>query len=1082
MANAGGSKVSEFAPGSTTPSAALTALSVADVLAVDVRSNLFVANAGADTVSEFALKPAAGGVVIRTAQPGQSISVGATSGTGLAISNAELARIFTTGAITFGDPSQTGTITFAAATPRASVVALQSPTGPGTIVLDDASGTALAAGTGSVSLTAGSGGIVATGSDTTAAIGSSGQVTLNTKGGVGSSAHRVVFDAAQTPSAVVVGDTSAPGSGVYLSGLGALTLEDVATTSAPLDVTAAAGLTVAANALLDTGTGTISLAADVNVDGTGNSNSGALSIASGATVLSVNARKSAITLRGATIVINTGPAPAVVVGARRAGLPSTPSATLTGLNQPNALAFDGSGNLFVANRGFHSRGTTVSEFAPGSIIPTATLTGLNGPAALASDARGNLFVANGNGTTVSEFAPGSTTPTATLTGLDDPAALAFDARGDLFVANLKNDTVSQFTVPPPVPTAGGVVIRTAQPGQPISIGTNSGTGLAISNAELAQIFTTASGAITFGDPSQTGTITFAAATPATTPGESVIAVQSGSGSIVLNDASGTALAAGAGNVSLTAGSGGIVATGSDTTATAIATTGQVTLNTKGGVGSSANPIVFDAKRTPASVVVGDSSAPGSGVYRAGLGALTLGEVRTQSAPLDVTANALTARGAISAGNVTLTATALTVNAGASVMAGTGDALSVTADTLTLQGILSAGSTGIVTLKPFTTTRNIDLGGTGPTTDLVLGDSDLGRVTAGTLRIGDATADTGDIDVTGSLSSHPGYATLSLQTQTGSINEANGATLTVANLALQAGSGIGTSGNLHTAVTNLSLANQSGAIHISNTGAVTLTNVDTLIGSSIPGNIDSSPVVGNVYTLLHSSGVKGQISYNGRALADGSALVLSDGIRYQISYRSDGGEDVTLKRIATVASFDLLGQTIRAGQSAGIGFWANANGQALIRSFDGGPTSRALADWLAATLPTLYGAGAGPHDVTGLTNAKVAELLRKLSRARASRPEAQVLATALDVYATTRSLRGRAARRDGFRVTAAGLGATAYTIGARGDALGVRSQTVLDVDQILEAANERAVDAVLDDGNATLRHRVDELFTEINTGK
>ena len=155
---------------------------------------------------------------------------------------------------------------------------------------------------------------------------------------------------------------------------------------------------------------------------------------------------------------------------------------------------------------------------------------------------------------------------------------------------------------------------------------------------------------------------------------------------------------------------------------------------------------------------------------------------------------------------------------------------------------------------------------------------------------------------------------------------------------------------------------------------------------------------------------------------------------------------------------------------------------LIRSFEGGPTSTALADWLAATLPNLYGDGAGPHDVTGLTNAQVAALVRKLSCARASQPEAQVLATALDVYATTRSLGGPAARRAGFRVTAVGLGATDYFIGARGAALGVRSQTVLDVDQIIEAANETAVDAVLDDGNATLRHRVDELFTEINTGK
>ena len=1252
VANVTGITVSEFAPGSTTPTAALTGLNGPTGLAFDARGDLFVANSDSPgTVSEFAVKPAAGGVVIRTAQPGQSISVGTSAaGTGLAISNAELAQIFTTasgtitlasGAITFGDPSQTGTITFAAATPATtpgtSVVAVQSPTGPGTIVLDDAIGTALAAGIGNVSLTAGSGGIVTTGSDTTADIATTGQVTLNTPGGVGSSAHRVVFAATQTPAGVVVGDTSAPRSGVYLSGLGALTLDDIGTTNAPLDVTAAATLTVARQALLDTGSGTISLAADVNTDGTANSNRGTLAIASGATVVTDNASKSAITLRGATIAIDTGPAPAVV-GARR---DTTPTATLTGLNSPGALAFDAHGNLFVAN-GPEGLGTTVSEFTPGSTTPTATLTGLNGPAALAFDAqgnlfvasyddtvsefapgstsptatlsglndpralafdafgnlfvangngttvsefapgsttptatltglsapialafdafgnlfvanafsgtvsefapgsttptatlkglndpyalafdasgnlfvanyggtvsefapgsttptatltglygpvalafdaRGNLFVANGDGTTVSEFAPGSTTPTATLNGLTGPVALAFDARDNLFVANLYADTVSEFALQP---AAGGVVIRTAQPRQSINVGaTAATTGLAISNAELTRIFTT--GAITFGDPTQTGNITFAAATPATTPAASVVALQSGSGSIVLIDVSGTALAAGTGNVSLTAGSGGIVATGSDTTAT-IATTGQVTLNTPGGVGSSGNPIVFLAKPKPASVVVGDTSAPGSGVYLLGLGALTLGEVHTQSAPLDVTAAAaLTTAGAVSAGNVKLTATAFTVNAGASVTAVSADALSVSANTLTLLGTLSAGSTGVVTLKPFTTTRNIDLGGTGPSTDLVLSNSALGRVTAGTLRIGDVTADTGDITVTGSVSSHPGYATLFLQTQKGSINEANGATITVANLALQAGSGIGTTGDLHTAVTNLAFANQSGAIHISNTAcphAHGRRYPDRLVH---PGQHRHRflSVVGSVYTLLHSSGgVNGQISYNGRALPEGATLILADGNRYQISYKAGGGQDVTLTRIGSVAGAKVLGQTIQAGRAAGIGFWADAAGQALIRSFNGGPTSPALADWLAATLPNLYGAGAGPHDVSGQTNAKVAELLRTLSRARAWQPEAQVLATALDVYATTGSLGGRAARRDGFRVTAVGLGAAAYTIGVQGDAFGVPRQTVLDVDQILEAADERTVDGVLEDGNATLRHRADELFTKINTG-
>src|SRR5207237_7178559 len=49
----------------------------------------------------------------------------------------------------------------------------------------------------------------------------------------------------------------------------------------------------------------------------------------------------------------------------------------------------------VANAGNSSTpGTTVSEFAAGSTTPTATLTGLSDPVALAFDSQGNLFVAN----------------------------------------------------------------------------------------------------------------------------------------------------------------------------------------------------------------------------------------------------------------------------------------------------------------------------------------------------------------------------------------------------------------------------------------------------------------------------------------------------------------------------------------------------------------------------------------------------------------------------------------------------------------------------------------------------------------
>src|SRR5262249_46776837 len=153
-----------------------------------------------------------------------------------------------------------------------------------------------------------------------------------------------------------------------------------------------------------------------------------------------------------------------------------------------------------------------------------------------------LYVANNTGGTVSVFAPGSTTPSATLTGLNGASALAFDAGGNLYVANSGNSTVSVFT---PSAAAGGVVVRTAQPDQPINVGAPSGTGLSLSDAELAQIFTTASGTVTFGDPSQTGDITFAGAAGVISAAANVVVLQAsaGPGAIVLDSSGGTALAA-----------------------------------------------------------------------------------------------------------------------------------------------------------------------------------------------------------------------------------------------------------------------------------------------------------------------------------------------------------------------------------------------------------------------------------------------------------------------------------------------------------------------------------------------------------
>ena len=196
---------------------------------------------------------------------------------------------------------------------------------------------------------------------------------------------------------------------------------------------------------------------------------------------------------------------------------------------------------------------------------------------------------------------------------------------------------------------------------------------------------------------------------------------------------------------------------------------------------------------------------------------------------------------------------------------------------------------------------IDVGGTSGT-GLSLSDAELAQLfttAGGAVTIGDSS-ETGDITVTGSVTRHTGFNTLILQTQGSVINAASGGVLSVANLALQAGSGIGTTGAIAIDATHLAFASQSGAIQLSDSNAVTLTSVGTLSASSIPGDVFSATNVGDSFTVLHAGlGVTGQLSYNGNPLAQNATLTLADGKRYRIDYSANGGEDVTLTRIASL---------------------------------------------------------------------------------------------------------------------------------------------------------------------------------------
>lgn len=113
-----------------------------------------------------------------------------------------------------------------------------------------------------------------------------------------------------------------------------------------------------------------------------------------------------------------------------------------GLTSPWQLAFDGSGNLYVANIGNFSDGPyDVTVYAPGSKSVLRTISdGVSSPSALAFDGSGNLYVSNlklsSGGNDVTVYAPGTKSVLETISdGVSNPWALAFDGSGNLYVAN-----------------------------------------------------------------------------------------------------------------------------------------------------------------------------------------------------------------------------------------------------------------------------------------------------------------------------------------------------------------------------------------------------------------------------------------------------------------------------------------------------------------------------------------------------------------------------------------------------------------------------------------------------------------------
>jgi Chitobiase/beta-hexosaminidase C-terminal domain len=111
----------------------------------------------------------------------------------------------------------------------------------------------------------------------------------------------------------------------------------------------------------------------------------------------------------------------------------------SGLSAPLNMAFDESGNLFVADEGTGA----LYKFTPAGVRTTFAV-GLPVPVGVAFDSAGNVFATEFGSGNIYKFTPDGVRTTF-ASGLFEPQGLAFDSEGNLFVAVSGEGAVYKFT-------------------------------------------------------------------------------------------------------------------------------------------------------------------------------------------------------------------------------------------------------------------------------------------------------------------------------------------------------------------------------------------------------------------------------------------------------------------------------------------------------------------------------------------------------------------------------------------------------------------------------------------------------------
>ncbi len=184
-----------------------------------------------------------------------------------------------------------------------------------------------------------------------------------------------------------------------------------------------------------------------------------------------------------------------------------PSAPDAQLNSPEAVAVDGSGNVYIADTGNNAiRMVTAAGLITTIAGGPAAAVALNSPEGVAADSAGNVYISDSKNSVVRELTAagalvtvaGSGTPgfygdsgPATAAQLTMPAGLAVDAAGNLYIADLGNSAIRKVTAGTITTVAGvggspgywgdGVAATLAQLSAPASVAVDAAGNLYIAD-------------------------------------------------------------------------------------------------------------------------------------------------------------------------------------------------------------------------------------------------------------------------------------------------------------------------------------------------------------------------------------------------------------------------------------------------------------------------------------------------------------------------------------------------------------------------------------------------------------------------